>query len=348
MRIAYVSHVDSRWIKQRPHFIAESMQELGHSVTYVSSNLVRKNLLVRSQRLTVPVMRVPILPHRLRRRLGALDPLLAFMCAAMILVRIRPKAVFFTHARHHRLASFIRLAGVRIFYDCMDLNGLFADATPSDAKGERALVNASQRIFCSSQPIAEHIRNIAPGAKVDVVPNALNQEAFANAGLDDRGCVPMTIGYVGAISSWFDFDSVLQLLDAKPEVTVRLWGPCDLAIPEHERLEYLGIVPHDVAIRAMQRSAVLLLPFRITDLILAVDPVKVYEYIATGRPVIAANYPQLSHFGDWISRYDSPQEMISLVERHIGRPTLSLERLAGFVAANNWTVRAKTMVGYLD
>lgn len=348
MRIAYVSHVDSRWIKQRPHFIAESMHEMGESITYVCSSLVRTNFLVGSQSLSIPVMRVPMLPQRLRRRLGLLDPLLSFVCAAIIMVRLKPQAVLFTHSRHHRLATLLRLAGVRIFYDCMDLNGLFADATSSDAKDESILVNACERVFCSSQPIADHIGNIAAQTNIDVVPNALNAAAFSNTDLDNQDFAPMTLAYIGAVSSWFDFDVVRQLLDANPELTLCLWGPCDVVIPEHERLTYGGILPHDAAMLAMRRSAVLLLPFQVTDLVRAVDPVKVYEYIATGRPVIAADYPLLSHFGSWIYRYNSPAELIELVVQHVGKPTLRTEQLEEFIAGNNWMVRAAKIVEALD
>lgn len=348
MRIAYVSHVDSRWIKQRPHFMAESMHHLGESVTYVCSSMVRKRSLVRSQKLIVPVLRIPMLPQRLRRSLGLFDPLLSLICALIIVIRLRPQAAFFTHSRNRRLASLLRIAGVRIFYDCMDLNGLFADATRTDARDERILVNLSRRVFCSSQPIADHIGNIAAGADIDVVPNALNAALFRSTELDDQGFTPRTVAYVGAVSSWFDFGAVLQLLDAQPSLTVFLWGPCDVVVPEHERLVYGGILSHEAAIQAMRRSAVLLLPFRITDLIRAVDPVKVYEYIATGRPVVAADYPLLCHFGNWIYRYNSPGELIKQVEQHIDRPTLGHDRLEDFIGANNWLARAEKIVEKIE
>lgn len=344
MRIAYVSHVDSRWIKQRPHFIAESMQEMGKAVTYVCSNLVRRELLVKNQSLSVPVVRVPMLPQRFRRRLSVFDAFLAVISALIILIRVRPQAVFVTHARHHRLARILRRARVRVFYDCMDLNGLFSDATGTDSRDERILVEVSEMVFCSSQPIATHIQSIAPKARVSVVPNALNSAALLSSEPGNGSFTPNTVGYVGAVSSWFDFSAILALLDAKPGLTVCLWGPCDVIVPEHNRLKYLGILPHDEAIRAMRSCAVLVLPFHITELIRAVDPVKVYEYVATGRPVIASDYPQLAHFGGWIKRYTSAGHLIRHVEELVDAPTIAANQLSEFVAANSWAVRSKKML----
>jgi teichuronic acid biosynthesis glycosyltransferase TuaH len=344
MRIAYVSHVDSRWIKQRPHFIAESMQQRGQTVTYVCSSLVRTEMLIRTQDLSVPVVRIPMLPQRFRRRLSILDPLMSAISAVIVLLRIRPQVVLFTHSRHHWLARHLRRAGVRVFYDCMDLNGLFSDATNTELSDERQLVDVSEHTFCSSEPIAKHIRKINSGANVEVIPNALNANTFLGIESHDGLFVPKSVGYVGAISSWFDFDAVVALLDAIPDLTVRLWGPCDVEIPAHRRLEYLGILPHDEAIVAMRSCSILFMPFQVTDLIQAVDPVKVYEYIATGRPVIVCDYPQLAHFGARIIRYSNATELIAAVEMHVDSPTLNREETTEFIASNSWTVRAEKVL----
>lgn len=344
VRIAYVSHVDSRWIKQRPHFIAESMQQLGQSVTFVCSGLVRTEFLVKAQNLATPVIRIPMLPQRYRKLLSSLDPFMSAISAAVILLRIRPQVVFFTHSRHQRLARHLRRAGIRVFYDCMDLNGLFPDAIGTESSDEGKLVEVSERTFCSSEPIAAHIRKISSSAAIDIVPNALNAATFVGMEASTEAFVPQTVGYVGAVSSWFDFDAVLALLDAKPRLTVRLWGPCDVDIPVHERLDYRGILEHDEAIRAMKSCSVLFLPFQVTDLILAVDPVKVYEYVATGRPVVACDYPQLAHFGDRISRYSSITQLIERIDQCIDLPSVSHREISGFIASNNWLTRTERIL----
>lgn len=344
MRIAYVSHVDSRWIKQRPHFIAEAMNQKCHEVTYVCSGFVRRKFLVKGQRLGVPVVRIPMLPQKFRRALRLLDPVASAISALVMIALVRPQVVIFTHSRHFRLARYVRCIGVRVFYDCMDLNGLFSDATSSETADERRLVAVSERTFCSSKPIADHIRNVLPEARVDVVHNALDPLAFDGLGAATEDVLPGTLGYVGAISAWFDFDAVVELLAAEEKLSLRLWGPCDAEIPVHDRIHYMGILPHGAAIQAMQSCSVLLLPFKVTDLIKAVDPVKVYEYIATGRPVVACDYPQLEHFGDLISRYSCVSELIARVQMSVNLPTRSESTTGGFIASNSWTIRAEKML----
>ncbi|WP_426996758.1 hypothetical protein [Pseudarthrobacter sp. N5] len=266
------------------------------------------------------------------------------LSALVILVRIRPRIVILTHSRHFLLAGYLKRMGIRVFYDCMDLNGLFSDAANSDREDERELVGVSHRVFCSSELIATHIGGLGQRAEIDIVSNALHPEAFT-AFADRRPQVIVgTVGYIGAISSWFDFDAVLAILDSRADVVVKLWGPCDVEIPEHDRIHYMGIVSHGIVVEQMHSCSVLLLPFKVTDLIRAVDPVKVYEYIATGRPVITCDYPQLDHFGNFIDRYSTVGELVAQVERLLDSKTLEREQIEDFIHSNSWNERAKNML----
>lgn len=348
MRIAYVSHVSSRWIKQRPHFLSEALGRIeGVDVAFFDSLFVKGGRLVKDQRLAVPVRHLPLVPQRLRDRLKAADVVLSTVSALLLLVLWRPDIVIVTHARHLRLVRVLRAARVRIVYDCMDLNREFSDATQADVHAESRLRAAAAVVWCSSAAIAEDVRSTHPRTKTQVVRNALDrasaESVFAAPGAVEVG----TVRYIGTVSEWFRFEDVLALLDADPDVRVELVGPTDVRIPNHPRLIAIGPKPHAEVLSLMATSDVLVMPFEITPLVLGVDPVKVYEYVVSGRPVVCSDYPELAHFGSDISRVSGTESFVSAVLAGVGAPRRTQTDVRSFVDQNNWDTRARSATGAL-
>lgn len=345
MRVAYVCHVDSRWIKQRPQFLAEALNDLGLRVTYYCPLFVRRASLVARQQLHVHVRRLPVVPQRLRRRLPVVDTVMAVLSAILIVLTARPDAAIITHGRYWRVARTLRGLGVTVYYDCMDINEHFTEASHDDGLRESDLIRDSTHVFCSSEAIARHIRRKSSGARTTIVRNALAPEALA---APRREIAQNSVVYVGTISEWLDFVSIIALLESAPEVTISLVGPSDVDVPEHDRLLTLGATSHPEAIAIMSSADVLVLPFKITPLIEGVDPVKLYEYIACGRPVVATRYAELEHFGSLIERYSGSEEFVRRVLSCLGKESLRNEQLQSFIDENSWKSRASVIRGELQ
>jgi glycosyltransferase involved in cell wall biosynthesis len=60
---------------------------------------------------------------------------------------------------------------------------------------------------------------------------------------------------------------------------------------------------------------VCLIPFRITELTLATNPVKAYEYLSAGKPVVSVGLPELQQFGDLVYRAQDSDDFIAQVSR---------------------------------
>ena len=93
--------------------------------------------------------------------------------------------------------------------------------------------------------------------------------------------------YVGTISEWFDFDLLISILDEYKTINAVLIGPSDVKIPKHDRIHYLGTVERKYIFNIMSHAWVLVMPFLINELVKSVNPVKLYEYIYMGKPIIA-------------------------------------------------------------
>lgn len=345
MEIVYLSHVDSKWIKQRPHFLAEALDRVSDGVVYVDSLLVLRRHLVRGQRLQVAVRHVPLLPQRFRGRMRLLDLALSTLSALLLIVRFRPRHAIVTHPRHLHVARMLKRCGVRISYDCMDLNLQFSDSTRSDAAGEEALIALASDVFCSSAAIESDVVARVPGSRTTIVRNALSQSAgTTSAGSVDSGVVR----YVGTVSTWFDMDIVLEALEELPDMTVELIGPVDVDVPQHPRLVVRGAVPHDRVMPLMRSADALVMPFVVTPLIAGVDPVKVYEYIASERPTVCVRYDELEHFGSLIETYETTSEFVDALRSALGSPARTGDDVREFLARSNWDNRAALVKTAID
>ncbi|WP_186322125.1 glycosyltransferase [Curtobacterium pusillum] len=335
--------MSSRWIKQRPHFLSEALGRVeGVDVAFFDSLFVKRGRLVKGQRLAVPVWHLPLVPQRLRERLTAVDAVMSTMSALLLFVLWHPDVVIVTHARHQRLVRVLRTARVRIIYDCMDLNREFSDATQADIAAEHQLRAAAELVWCSSAAIADDVRSTHPDARTQVVRNALDrasaESVFAAPGAVEAG----TVRFIGTVSEWFRFEDVLALLQAEPDIRVELVGPTDVRVPSHPRLIAIGPKPHAEVLSLMATSDVLVMPFEITPLVLGVDPVKVYEYVVSGRPVVCSDYPELAHFGPDISRVSGTESFVSAVLASMGAPGRTQTDVRSFVDHNNWDARARS------
>jgi teichuronic acid biosynthesis glycosyltransferase TuaH len=84
------------------------------------------------------------------------------------------------------------------------------------------------------------------------------------------------------------------------------------------------------------------MPFIVNRLIEAVDPVKLYEYIAFARPALAPRYPESERFAQWVTLYRNVDEAVSSLSEILANDTGSATGTAraDFLAEHTWSKRA--------
>ena len=92
----------------------------------------------------------------------------------------------------------------------------------------------------------------------------------------------------------------------------------------------------------MHIADALFMPFIVNELVLSVNPVKLYEYIYSGKPCLAARYPESEKFKDFAYLYQGDEEfgaLISRLEAGTLEPRKSLKDCRDFAMENTWDVR---------
>jgi hypothetical protein len=92
------------------------------------------------------------------------------------------------------------------------------------------------------------------------------------------------------------------------------------------------------------------MPFLVTPLIEAVDPVTLYEYINFGKPILSVYYDEIERFMPFVHFYRSHDEALNIVSQlaalKIGRKYSAVERKT-FLDANTWAQRAAAAAALL-
>lgn len=165
-----------------------------------------------------------------------------------------------------------------------------------------------------------------------------------------RICSSKTAVYEGVISNRIDFDLLRAVIKGCPEITFLFLGMIDImtrskfnVLLKEINVCYFGAINHRLLPWVLSKTDVGIIPFRINNLTMAANTIKLYEYFAAGKPVVSTPIPEVSrHEGSGVVRTAADpvffieylREMIELS----ADPSLTLDRIE-IAEANSWESR---------
>jgi glycosyltransferase involved in cell wall biosynthesis len=184
-------------------------------------------------------------------------------------------------------------------YDCIDHvsvqtprghGALFAD-------WEAELLRASDRVAVVSDRLHRDIAARIGPERVFLVPNGVpehwTRDSFDPAPPEAVRKMPRPVaGFVGALFEWVDLDLLVKVARRLPHVTQMLVGPTRrgislAALDACANVRRYPAQPHEDVPRWIQACDACLIPFRRDLVSQCADPIKLYEYLALGKPVIS-------------------------------------------------------------
>ncbi|MHB8856327.1 MAG: glycosyltransferase family protein [Bellilinea sp.] len=136
-----------------------------------------------------------------------------------------------------------------------------------------------------------------------LIPNGLNTDFFEKTrkifasrknGYRGKG----VIGYFGHLTEkWFNWELLLETANQHREMQFEIIGfdaPINLVLPANIKL--LGEKSHEEIIEITENWSLAIIPFRNNDLAKAVDPIKLYEYLALGLPCVSCEMDQINGY----------------------------------------------------
>ena len=157
-------------------------------------------------------------------------------------------------------------------------------------------------------------------------------------------------GFVGLISHWMDFETIRAIAESHPHGTVVLVGPSEVRLPGlPKNVVFTGPVFGRRVGAVLAGFDVGLIPFVRNTGIDAVNPLKLYEYLAAGLPVLAAGFEEIRQFRPLVITYDSPAEAARIATELIAKPPTAQQTAdrRAFADGHRWEKKVAEMLAVI-
>lgn len=182
-----------------------------------------------------------------------------------------------------------------VVYDCMDNHHGFEGTGAQLPDDERRLIAAVDALVVTSNHLDALLRPLH--GHVRMVRNGCDPGHFAAAAGQARSHARPVIGYFGAMAEWFDVMLVKQAATQLSGCDFLLVGDDTAKVADRlstlPNVRFTGEIPYAELPPLVAQMDVLFIPFVIDELTLATNPVKAYEALAAGKPVVATAMPEL-------------------------------------------------------
>ena len=226
---------------------------------------------------------------------------------------------------------------------------------------DERLLHQADVIICSSRLLKQKIENRTGRSDVLFLPNGVHFDAF-----NHKKSMPPEYAYIespritytGSINEKVDLKLLLTLAKRMSHANFVLVGEAkenkigsDIfrALKEAPNIHLLGFRDKADMVRYIQHSDVNIMIYKTDDSTWSkyIYPLKMHEYLATGKPVVSSNIDAVTEFNDVINIATDEDQWIELLNMSLQETSFDNARV--LVAKNNdWDNRVDTLLKHID
>jgi GT2 family glycosyltransferase/glycosyltransferase involved in cell wall biosynthesis len=244
--------------------------------------------------------------------------------------------------------------GWRVVYDCMDEWASFPGIGDAVLALEDGLVRQADLTVVSAELLRQKLAGRT--SRLALVRNGVDLDHYARhygPGLELAGVAHPVIGYFGALASWVDVELLEKIARRFGDATLVLAGGCfDVDPSGLERLpnvRLLGQRPYDEMPKLLWSFDVCIIPFLVNDITHATNPVKLYEYLSSGKPVVAPRMAELLLHEETCYLADGHEAFLDAIGSALAEPEDApvRDRRRATARDNAWNRRYSELTGAL-
>lgn len=245
-----------------------------------------------------------------------------------------------------------------LVYDCVDRHSAYKgliDPAVVDAM-EAELAKQANVVFATAKGLHDTLKNVNEHSYF--IPNGASFELFNKVATENDLPFPDKLfnikspifGFVGALQECIDYSLIEYAAKQRPDWSFVFLGKklpqADISqIEGLPNVHLLGLVPHKQLPDYIARFSVCLNLFRPGDLSRDVSPLKFYEYLATGKPIVSTPQPlQVLDYADAIFVAETPREFVAACQKALDESNRwSVTQRIAYGRAASWDSRVLEM-----
>ena len=296
------------------------------------------------------VMTMPQIPYRRWPFIGQLNKLYGRYIVRRAMRQLGFREVVSWFVVPHPGALARQLGEKFVVYYCIDDYSGLPDVDCGEiARLDAGLTRAADQIFAASTTLLERKRKLRPATVFS--PHGVDFDHFQKAAApatpvpeEARKLQHPVIGFFGSIGGWVDVDLLLDLARSKPEWTLLMIGLVSADVRELRtcpNVVFAGAQPYESLPEWAKAFDVAILPYRLNQGSINANPLKLREYLATGKPVVAVSTPEVDRFAHCVGIAHTRDEFLRKIEEALAHDSAAQKQARiSEVMGCTWEARA--------
>jgi glycosyltransferase involved in cell wall biosynthesis len=218
---------------------------------------------------------------------------------------------------------------------------------------DEALSREADQLFVAPPSLLPLKQALNPTATY--APHGVDLDLFLTARMPDtpvaegaRDLKGPVVGYIGSIHEWIDIELIAWLAQQRPQWSFLLVGHPAVDVSSLRALPNVrlaGPQPYPTLPQWAKAFDAAIIPYRMNRQVANANPLKLREYLATGKPVVSTYNPEIAKFAQWVRIAEDRGGFLAALEQALRDDSREAadERVAA-VAAQTWDRRVEDVL----